>query len=287
MHLSDRKTLMVFISGSMHIGNILGIIVAAEFYVAGGWLLTGFLVPILDAILISALPFLGKIQRMRKTYYVLNGCDSKVAESGGNNLKDSPSKTQQVAFFFPDVAVFLNNVVYILLIYSIPPRIEKFSQKSLSTSVLFSTLPIVFSFVASLALTFITNRKIRTDVTMLISNFVFYIGAILAFGSTTNFLMFPSSYEIGSLLIGIGDAGVINLAIMSKFSLYEKWGVRTDGLAEKSTALFNFSMSISIVVGSVLGGLTTTRESEIPAIFAAIAVCLMNTAGFIACILIK
>ena len=99
--------------------------------------------------------------------------------------------------------------------------------------------------------------------------------------------MFPSSYEIGSLLIGIGDAGVINLAIMSKFSLYEKWGVRTDGLAEKSTALFNFSMSISIVVGSVLGGLTTTRESEIPAIFAAIAVCLMNTAGFIACILIK
>ena len=172
MHLSDRKTLMVFISGSMHIGNILGIIVAAEFYVAGGWLLTGFLVPILDAILISALPFLGKIQRMRKTYYVLNGCDSKVAESGGNNLKDSPSKTQQVAFFFPDVAVFLNNVVYILLIYSIPPRIEKFSQKSLSTSVLFSTLPIVFSFVASLALTFITNRKIRTDVTMLISNYI-------------------------------------------------------------------------------------------------------------------
>ena len=283
---------MVFISGSMHIGIIFGITVSAELYETGGWLLTGLVIPILDIILMSILPVFGKIHRTighgNCTGTVNAECEPMVNDIGVEQiLKDKPSKLQKVAYLIPDVAVFLNNLVIVALIFSIPPRIEIFSRKSISTAVLFSTLLLVFSFLASIALAVVTNRKIRTEYAMLIGNVMFHVGAILAFGSTTEFLNFPLSYEIGCFLVGIGDAGVINLAVMSKFSLYEKWGVRTDGLAEKSTALFNFSMSISAAVGAVFGGLTITRESEIPAIFGAIAVCLVNTAGFIACILIK
>ena len=293
IYLSDRKALMVVISGSMYIGVIYGITVSAELYETGGWLLTGLTIPILDIILMSILPVFGKIHRT-----IENGnctgtdkaeCEPIVNDIGVEQiLEDKPSKLQKAAYFIPDIAVFLNNLAFYVLVYSVPPRFEMFRQKSISTAALFSTLLLVFSFLASIALAFTTNRNIRTEFVMVIGNILFYIGAIAYFGSTTEFLNFPSFYEVGCFLVGIGDAGVINLAILSKFSLYEKWGIRTDGLAEKSTALFNFSMSMySAAVGAVLGGLTVTRESEIPAIFGAIAVCLINTVGFIACILIK
>ena len=281
---------MVVISGSMHIGILVGLLVAAELYIAGGWLLTGFLIAVFDVVLIFALLFIGRIYRTINPSDVRasNIVESTVVESTHEQtLKDRPSKIQRLTFFAPDVAVFLNNVTYILLIFTIPPRIEKYSEKSLSTAVLFSSLLIVFSFVSSIALAFVTSTKMTTDVTMLISNAVFYTGAILAFGSTTEFLSFPASYEIGSLLTGIGDAGVINLVIMSKFSLYEKWGVKTDNLGENSTALFNFMMATSNAVGTVMAGLTITRASEIPTICGAAAACLINTVGFILCILVK
>ena len=292
LYLSDRKSLMVVISGCMHIGPIFGITVSAKLYETGGWLLTGLTIPILDIILMFTLPFLGKIHQTighgNCTATERAECEPIINDIGlEQTLKDKPNKFQKAAYFIPDVAVFFNNLAFSVLIYSIPPRIEKFNQKSISTSALQSTLLLVFSFLASIALAFATNRKIKTEFAMLIGNIVFYVGSILAFASTTEFLNFPLSYEIGSFLVGIGNAGVTNLAIMSKFSMYERWGLRTDGLAEISTALFNFSMSASTAVGVVLGGLTITRESEIPAIVGAIAVCLVNTAGFIACILIK
>ena len=279
---------MVLISGSMHIGYLTGILVSAELYIAGGWLLTGFLIAIFDVVLMFALPVVGKFHRKISKITVLNKVEPTEVESkDGLTLKDRPSKLQQLAFFVPDIAVFLNNLTYILLVYTIPPRFEKFSEKSLSTAVLFSSLLIVFSFVASIGLALVTGTKMRTDVAMLIGNAVFYAGAILAFGSTTEFLAFPGSYEIGSLLVGIGDAGVVNLAIMSKFSLYEKWGVKTDNLGERSTALYNFAMATSNAAGTVLGGLTITRASEIPTICGALAACFVNTVGFSLCILVK
>ena len=292
LYLSDRKSLMVVISGCMHIGPIFGITVAAKLYETGGWLLTGLIIPILDIILMSTVPFFGKIHQTighgNCTATERAECEPIINDTGlEQTLKDKPNKFQKAAYFIPDVAVFFNNLAFSVLIYSIPPRIEKFNQKSISTSALLSTLLLVFSFLASIALAFATNRKIQTEFAMLIGNIVFYVGSILAFASTTEFLNFSSSYEMGCFLVGIGNAGVTNLAIMSKFSMYERWGLRTKGLAEKSTPIFNFSMSASTAVGIVLGGLTITRESEIPAIVGAIAVCLVNTAGFIACILIK
>ena len=276
---------MVVISGSMHIGYLTGILVSAELYIAGGWLLTGFIMAIFDVALMFALPVVG---RLHGTINDVNKIEPTVEESkDGPSLKDRPSKIQRLIFFVPDVAVFLNNVTFILLIFAIPPRIKEFSGKSISTAVLFSSLMIVFSFVSSITLAFVTSNKIRTDVAMLISNVVFHTGTILAFGSTTEFLAFPGSYEIGCLLTGIGDAGVVNLAVMSKFSLYEKWGVKTDNLGERSTMLYNLAMTISHAVGTVFGGLTITRSSEIPTLCGALAVCFINTVGFVLCIVVK
>ena len=289
LYLADQKTLMVVISGAMHAAALVALVVGAELYIAGGWLLTGFLIAVFDIIPISLLPFIGRIGREigQASTQVLSASTESTKNEETSLLKDKPSRIQRLVFFVPDLAVFLNNLAYMLLIFAIPPRIEEFTGKSLSTAVLLTTLIVIFSFVASMALSFVADRKIKPNFVMLVGNIVFYAGAILSFGSTTEFLAFPASFEIGSVLVGFGDAAVINIAIMSKFSLYEKWGVKTDGLAEQSTALFNLSFCISQAVGTVCSGLTITRESEIPTIVGAAIACVVNTVGLIFCISVK
>ena len=289
LYLADKKTLMVIISGSMHVAEIISTNVGAQLYIAGGWMLTGFLIAVFDVLLILLLPFVGRIQGMKGSGAGLKNTQLTRVEvsANGRDLKDKPSRIQQLAFFVPDIAVFLNNVTYILLLYGIPQRIKTFSGKSLSTAVLLSSLMIVVGFLSSITLGFIADRNMKSNSVMLIGNIALYVGAILAFGSTTEFLVFPASFEIGSILVGFGDAAVINIAIMSKFGMYEKWGIKMEGLAERSTAVFNFSFCISQVFGVVLSGLTVTRASEIPAIGVAVAACLVNTVGFIFCVLVK
>ena len=292
LYLADNKAVMVIISGAMHAGTIIAVIVGAELYISGGWVLTGFFIGIFDIIPIFLLPFIGKMGKKIENGTVSNPVLSTSSDSStnGKSLKDKPSRIQRLAFFVPDVAVFLNNVTYFLLIFSIPPRIKEFNEKSLSTAVLLTTLMLVFSFFASLVLgfvLFVADRKISSNFIMMIGNIAFYLGAILSFGSTTEFLVFPASFEIGSVLIGFGDASVLNIAVMSKFGMYEKWGVKTDGLAEQSTAVFNFCFCISQFVGTVLSGFSITRASEIPLICIAITVCLLNTIGFIFCTLVE
>ena len=289
LYLADKKTLMVIISGSMHVGTIVAVIVGAELYIAGGWMLTGFLIAIFDIIPILLLPFIGRIQRNMENEEELasNKVSTTSRDPSTNGLKDKPSRIQGLAFFVPDVAVFLNNVTYILLLSAIPPRIKKFTGKSLSTAVLLSSLMTVVGFLSSITLGIVADRKMKSNSVMLIGNIAFYVGAILAFGSTTEFLAFPASFEIGSALVGFGDAAVLNIAVMSKFSMYEKWGVKTDGLAEQSTAVFNFCFCISQAVGTVLSGLTVSRASEIPLIATALAACLVNTVGFIWSMMVK
>ena len=291
MYLADKKTIMVVISGAMHVSIVAAVLVGTELYIAGGWLVTGFIIAVFDILPLMLLPVVGHIQnKTAKGQDVKNSQlpDAKsINVAAGDGLKDSPSKFQQIVFFLPDVAVFLNNVAYILLMFAIPVRIKEFTGQSLRTAVLFSTLMVAISFVSSMVLGFTADKKFGPSLVMLIGNVVFYAGAIMAFGSTTEFLAFPGSFEIGSVLVGIGNAAVINIAVMSKFSLYEKWHVKTDGLAERSTAVFNFSLCLSQAVGTVIGGLSVTRASEIPTISGAAAACLVNVIGFLLCIFVR
>ena len=291
MYLADKKTLMVITSGAMHVAIVIGIILGTELYITGGWLMTGFLIAVFDIIPILLLPVIGNIiKRTTDDLDVktpqLN--DTKPAVSAeGDVLKDNPTRLQQFVFFLPDLAVFLNNIAYILLTFSIPVRIKEFSGKSLRTAALFSTLMVVFSFVSSMVLGFLLNKRFGPSIVMLVGNVVFYVGAVMSYGSTTEFLAFTGSFELGSVLIGIGNAAVINIAVMSKFSLYEKWQVKTEGLAERSTAVFNFSLCISQALATVMGGLTITRASEVPTICAAGVACFVNVVGFLLCLLVR
>jgi hypothetical protein len=66
--------------------------------------------------------------------------------------------------------------------------------------------------------------------------------------------------------MGLGYPATINLAIMSKFVIFERWGLTTEGLGSQSTPLYNLIFNLSSALGVILAGLTHSRASEIPAL---------------------
>ena len=189
---------------------------------------------------------------------------------------------QKMIYYIPDAALFLNNTLYNILIFNLTARMVTFSGTKLGTAILFVNLINVFSFLGALGLGFIAD-KLNVLIVMIFGNAAFYAGFILAFGSTTSFIQFPFDFELGSVLIGLGDAAVVNLSIMSKFELFERWGLPTQGLGTRSTETHNLVLNLSVASGIVLSGFTLSKESEIPVLCTAIAMFVVVTSGLILC----
>ena len=122
---------------------------------------------------------------------------------------------------------------------------------------------------------------------MLAGNLSFGIGSIFTFGSTTEFVDFPHEFLIGAALVGLGDAAILNLAIMSKFVLYEKWGWTNKSLGAHSSAIYNLAMNFSSALGTILSGVGDSRESEIPGLGIMCGVCVTVTICLLFCKLVK
>ena len=192
-----------------------------------------------------------------------------------------------VAYYMPDMAVFLNNMIFNVLLYVLPARMAEFTGQDLRKVILVINLINVSSFLSALVLGKIADKMFQVFNIMIIGNILFYIGCILSFGSTTEFLRFPLEFEVGSMLVGLGDAAVINLAIMSKFVLFEKWGMSLEGLGARSTALNNLVVNLSSAAGVILSGFSLTQDSEIPILGTAGGVFIVVTVGLIFCKLVK
>ena len=201
--------------------------------------------------------------------------------------EDKLTKLQAIAFYMPDLAVFVNNLVFNMMIYVVPVRMVEFNDRSLNSAVLAINLIInSVCLISSIVLGQLTKR-VDVIMTMLVGNAVFYGGCILVYGSTTEFLAFPVSFEIGCVLIGIGDASIVNLCIVSKLVLYKKWGASNTDLGKHATTVFNATMCLSAVLGTVVSGLTTTRDSEIPTLACSVAALVVVTVVLTFCRLVK
>ena len=140
---------------------------------------------------------------------------------------------------------------------------------------------------SSIVLGYIAGRKLNTFTVMILGSFVFYGGCILAYGSTTEFLKVPYGFEIGAVLVGLGDASICNLCIMSKFVLYEGWGLTDRNLGKRATTINNITFNLAAILGIVASGLTLTRESEVPTIAVTAAAFIVGTAGLVLCKIVK
>ena len=292
LYLADKKSLMVVICSAIHFSALVPFVVGTELYTSGKWLLTGLLIPTFDLIPLFLLPFISKLQRKTSAEGYSDGLadeDCGLDKETESPIQDKKEATwlQRIVFYIPDQTVFIANVTFILLIFSLPLRLKEYTGKSLNTAVLFTTLIPTFGFISSLIVSYFTLRKLPALLLILAGTVVFFAGAIIAFGATTEFLVFPGSYELGSVLVGLGDAPVINLIVLSKFELYEKWGLNTRGLGARSSAVFNFSMCFSQIVGTVMSGLTVSRGSEVPTLVGAGTAGLFNIVALLLCLLVK
>lgn len=303
LYFNDDKMPIILISAFLQIGAILSAILSAELYIVGGWVLVGLIVAAFNIFPLVLLPAVVNVQKntkrkkssgvgAKRELLAQNSFDSYAVSEVSTIFQTVTSSGRRVAFYLPDVMVFLNNLVCDLIAYVLPARIVLYSNIPLGTAVpLFQTGNLASLFTA-LTFSYIAGRKQKLDVLglMAIANTLYYLGSIIAFASTTSilqFLNFPYQLLIGLVLMGIGEAGHLNLIIMSKFALYEKWNMSRCGLGKRSTAINNVSLSISSALGTAISAFSLTEESEVPTIVTLTGVGVVLTLGLILSRLVK
>ena len=290
LYLKEHKMYIVVISSAMHVSSIICSILGVWLYIHGGWVLVG---PGIATLNIPPLALLLILPAMRRIISQDPMEDTTDGKDSSEDNEEEPQKNSKItplrrlAYYMPEVAVFTNNIMFNLLIYAIPARMVMYKGRSLETAVIFTNLLNVFSFISAIILGYLAEKMFNVFNIMIFGNIIFYIGCILAFGSTAKFLHFPSQFEVGSVLVGFGDAAIINLAIMSKFVLYENWGVSVAGLGARSTAVNNLVHNLAAASGTILSGLTLTRESEIPALGTTGGAFLVVTSSLVLCKLVQ
>ena len=278
---------MILISSFIQVGVIVSSILGTELYVAGGWVLVGMGVACFNILPLLLLPLLGNIN-------VEKSSEQKVVSSDEKELlekellekelleKELQSKftpgpqpisnwTRRVAFYFPDVVLFLNNVVAEIIGYVLPVRIVYSSTYSLTSAVPLLRIFGIVSFISALTLSYLSSRFRNFNIirTMMIGNVLYHSGAVVAFGATTSnfrFLNFSHQLLIGLVLMGLGEACHLNLCIPSKFALYDKWGLEKRGLGEEAAKLYNIVLNLASTVGTVMSALSLSDESEVPTV---------------------
>ena len=118
LYLRGDKFLIVIVSGSMHIGTIVGSIAGTELYVLGGWTAVGFGLAVISLVPLLALPWVLQVQN--KTLQSTKVVETPVEESKSKSAGPSLTVLRKITFFMPDVAVFLNNIAFSLLIFVLP-----------------------------------------------------------------------------------------------------------------------------------------------------------------------
>ena len=172
------------------------------------------------------------------------------------------STVRTLAFFLPDIVLFINNLCFILLITAIPERRRLAGETNTSHTVMMVNLVNVFSLVSSIGLSVTSGRVSTVFLLMLGGNFLFYSGASLMYSATTTFYSFPGSFELGTIIAGFGDASIVNMCITYKFELYRRWGVEMRSLGARSSIIYAFVMNISAILGGAISGVTVPESAE-------------------------
>ena len=268
---------MILISSFIQVGVIVSSILGTELYVAGGWVLVGMGVACFNILPLLLLPLLVNINVEKSSEQKVVSCDEKELLEKELQSKFTPGPqpisnwTRRVAFYFPDVVLFLNNVVAEIIGYVLPVRIVYSSTYSLTSAVPLLRIFGIVSFISALTLSYLSSRFRNFNIirTMMIGNVLYHSGAVVAFGATTSnfrFLNFSHQLLIGLVLMGLGEACHLNLCIPSKFALYDKWGMDKRGLGEEAAKLYNIVLNLASTVGTVMSALSLSDESEVPTV---------------------
>ena len=282
--------MMVLITNAVQVASITFNIVGTELFLAGGWLLCGL---VLGAINILPIMLLPAIQRIHNTLFKLSHLHPETGRAGTPNeisKETSPSiiisRNRKVGLFLLDFNLFLNNFLYYCMAYVLPSRIVEFNSQDLGRAVLVYNTVNLTSLIGALLYSFIAEAVFSIFNLMLFANISFCVGCFLAFASTTEsfqILEYPYQIIIGMALMGFGDAGHINLTVLSKFVLYKKWNLKNSGLGESSTTRYNVASCMSSAIGASLAWIALSRGSEMYMLGVIASIGVAVTIGLLIC----
>ena len=148
----------------MHVANIISSILAAQLYSWGGWLFVGLGLATFTCLPLFLIPAIKVVQRRAQSIdnnrFLENSgsLDDSVDSQKGS---DGITCIREMAFYMPDIALFLNNVLYNILIFNLTERIVTFSGNDLDTAVLLMNSLNVFALISALVLAYITDKKLN------------------------------------------------------------------------------------------------------------------------------
>ena len=190
---------------------------------------------------------------------------------------------QYVAYFVPDFVFFMNNVGFAVLTYAIPLRMFEYNGEN--ANAVFYELNVICAAVIlpGIAFSYLIGKWVDVCYGLMVSNALFYIGSLLMYASTTPFLAFNLDFEVSSVLVGLGNASISNLIILSKFVMFEKWLMRSNNLGQHATTVFNVIDSLGQIVGAIISGFSLQNRGGIPTLSVFFAFMIVTTFSLVLC----
>jgi len=289
LYLKDDQKSMILISSFMQLAAMVSTIMGTELYASSGWVSVGFGVASFNILPLVILPFLKNIKVQESVQQKVETVDPAVRSKG---LQSVSQWSRRIAYYIPEVVLFLNNMVVELVVYVLPPRIVQSTTMSITSAVSLLRILGIASFLSALTLSFIAGKFQKFNVlgVMAAGNVSYYCGAAVAYGATTyhfRFLGVTHQLIIGLIFMGLGGACHLNLCIPSKFYLHEKWNLNKDCLGQQAAKIYNIVISLSSMLGTVMSALSLTCKSEVPTVAGMSGLGVVLTVGLLLCYLVK
>ena len=290
-YLSDKKFLVVLINNFLNVGVLVGSLVGAQLYVAGTWLAVGLgsaalslfafpaLIPLymIDSNPHRQLPLEEESRRSqsRQTpedasigdYSRLFSVEAgSLALAGGEEGVFSRLRTPRriLIYLLPDIAYLFVNTVDMMLFVALPYRLVTYNDRPVLDAVFFTQIMNVVAFSVSIICGYIASTKVNPFLVLAAGVVFHYGGAVMMFGSTTDsYMCVHYGLEIGLVFLGLGVGILGTIPVMSKFILFEKWGLSIVGLGQHATAVNLLAVSVSAFFGIILSGTILSESSEI------------------------
>ena len=233
-------------------------------YTCGGFMLPSAVVAIVALTPLLCLPRISEyLDGETEEDMILNELDLEVEEKRQETLEDTDLSFvgRYFIYYLPDLVTFIQNAVFQVTVYALPLRLKRFNNIHETTTTWMITSEFLMSFVSSM---FITKIHDRTDIIgiMILGTFMFYGGSFLAVGYSTVTLKVWGGAVIGMMLFGLADPSYLAMVVMSKFYIYRTLGKTAEDMGETASRSWKVGLNAGALLGGVLAGYTTTRESE-------------------------
>ena len=262
----DKSAYLGYSISGCHVGIMVMPVLSTYLYTVGGFMLPSAVAGLVSLTPLFCLPRIARYIEEGEEKGILDRKDldhEDEQELGVHESSDDLSFVgRYLIYYLPDLVVFLMNILFQLMVFTLPFRLKIFNNIPETTSTWMTAFAFFICFVSSLFVTKISDRTNMFAV-MITGTFVFYGGCFLALGYTTVYLKVWGGALLGMTLYGLAEPTFYTLCLTSKFYIYKTLGKTTNNMGETASKTWKVGLTLGAIVGGLVAGHVTTRESEV------------------------